>query len=56
MTKEKKKRTGLRVIIAIVIILGLFLSLIGFITDFMWFRELGYVSVFFTKLFTQIFI
>ena len=41
-------------IIAIVIILGLFLSLIGFITDFMWFRELGYVSVFFTKLFTQI--
>lgn len=54
MTKEKKKRTGLRVIIAIVIILGLFLSLIGFITDFMWFRELGYVSVFFTKLFTQI--
>ncbi len=54
MTKEKKKRTGLRVIIAIVIILGLFLSLIGFITDFMWFRELGYVSVFLTKLFTQI--
>ena len=54
MTKEKKKRTGLRVIIAIVIILGLFLSLIGFITDFMWFRELGYVSVFFTKLFTQL--
>lgn len=54
MTKEKKKRTGLRVIIAVVIILGLFLSLIGFITDFMWFRELGYVSVFFTKLFTQI--
>lgn len=54
MIKEKKKRTGLRVIIAIVIILGLFLSLIGFITDFMWFRELGYVSVFFTKLFTQI--
>ena len=55
MTKEKKKkRTGLRIIIAIVIILGLFLSLIGFITDFMWFRELGYVSVFLTKLFTQI--
>ena len=54
MTKEKKKRTGLRVIIAIAIILGLFLSLIGFITDFMWFRELGYVSVFLTKLFTQI--
>ncbi|QIB70644.1 UPF0182 family protein [Aminipila butyrica] len=28
--------------------------MIGFITDFLWFRELDYVSVFFTKLFTQL--
>ncbi|MBQ9972652.1 MAG: UPF0182 family protein [Firmicutes bacterium] len=28
--------------------------LIGFITDYLWFRELDYVSVFFTKLFTQL--
>lgn len=35
-------------------LLGLFFSLIGFITDFLWFRELGYVSVFLTKLLTQL--
>ena len=39
---------------AVVVILLLFFSLIGFITDFIWFKELDYVSVFFTKLFTQI--
>lgn len=51
----KKKRTGIKVlIIAIVVIIALFLSLIGFITDFLWFRELGYVSVFLTKLLTQL--
>ena len=55
MEKERKKsRKGLWVIIAIVVIIMLFLSLIGFITDFLWFKELDYVSVFFTKLFTQI--
>ena len=32
----------------------LFVALIGFITDYLWFKELGYVSVFFTKLFTQL--
>ena len=54
MTKGKKKRPLLWIIIAVVVILLLFFSLIGFITDFLWFRELDYVSVFFTKLFTQI--
>lgn len=55
MAKEKKKRRPvLWVVIAVVIILMLFLSLIGFITDFLWFKELDYVSVFFTKLFTQL--
>ena len=55
-TKEtKKKRTGWKgIIIVILIILMLFAALIGWITDFMWFRELGYVSVFLTKLFTQL--
>lgn len=52
--RNKKKRPGMWIIIAIVVIILLFLSLIGFITDFLWFRELDYVSVFFTKLFTQI--
>lgn len=51
----KKKKMGLRGLIVIILILiALFLSLIGFITDFLWFRELGYISVFFKKLFTQL--
>ncbi len=56
MTKEKKKRKlGIKgLIIAILLVLLLFLMLIGFITDFLWFKELDYVSVFFTKLFTQL--
>ena len=55
-TKAKKKRgLGVRgVIIVILLIVLLFVALIGWITDFMWFREMGYVSVFLTKLFTQL--
>lgn len=41
-------------ILILVLILALFLSLIGFITDYLWFKELGYVSVFFKQLFTQL--
>lgn len=55
MQKEKKKRKkGIWIIVALLVIIAVFLSLIGFITDFLWFKELDYVSVFFTKLFTQI--
>jgi len=51
----KKKRTAAKgLIVAIAVIIVLFLALIGFITDFLWFKELGYVSVFLTKLFTQL--
>ena len=51
----KKKKTGIKWIILIILLLiVLFVSLIGFITDFLWFRELGYVSVFLTKLVTQL--
>lgn len=53
-TKEKKRGIGLKLIIVLVVIILLFLALIGFITDFLWFKELDYVSVFFTKLFTQL--
>lgn len=52
--EKKKKRIGLKLLVAVVVIILLFLALIGFITDFLWFRELDYVSVFFTKLFTQL--
>lgn len=56
MSKEKKKRKlGIQgIIIVILLIILLFIALIGFITDFLWFKELGYVSVFLTKLFTQL--
>ena len=56
MAKQKKKRKfGIQgVIIVILLVILLFVSLIGFITDFLWFRELDYVSVFLTKLFTQL--
>lgn len=53
--KEKKRNgKGKYVLLAILIILAIFVSLIGYITDFMWFKELGYVGVFFKKLFTQL--
>ena len=53
--KKSKRGIGLRgIIIAVLLIILLFVMLIGWITDFMWFRELGYVSVFLTKLLTQI--
>lgn len=51
----KKGKIGIRgILIAILLILLLFVSLIGYLTDFLWFKELGYTTVFFTKLFTQL--
>lgn len=40
--------------LVLVVVLALLTSLTNFITDWMWFIEMGYVSVFFTKLFTQL--
>lgn len=56
MAKGKKKgKVGIQgALIVILLIIFLFVALIGFITDYLWFKELGYVSVFFTKLFTQL--
>ena len=42
------------IVMFIVIIVALFLLLIDFITDWLWFKEMGYVSVFFTQLFTEL--
>lgn len=51
----KKRRLGLGVIIVILlVIIACFRGLVNFITDFLWFKELGYVSVFFKQLFTQL--
>lgn len=50
-----KKRIGVTVVIIILVaLLGLFGALIGFITDYLWFKEMGYTSVFFKQLFTQL--
>lgn len=42
------------VLLALVLIVVLFVSLIGFIADFLWFKEMGYLSVFFKKMVTQL--
>ncbi len=52
--EKKKKHVGLKILIGVIILIALFLCLIGFITDFLWFKELDYVSVFLTKLLTQL--
>lgn len=51
----KTKRIGITLaIIVLLIIIAGFGALVGFITDYLWFRELGYTSVFFKQLFTQL--
>ena len=42
------------ILIAVALLLGLFLGLINFITDLLWFIEMDYLSVFLMKLFTQL--
>ncbi|WP_243151082.1 MULTISPECIES: UPF0182 family membrane protein [Anaerotruncus] len=55
---NKKSAKGQRrlsvIIMFIVIILALFLLLINFITDWLWFKEMGYVSVFLKQLTTEL--
>jgi len=48
---QKRRRAVFVTILAVLILLIL---LVNFITDWMWFAEMKYVSVFFTKLFTQL--
>lgn len=52
---KERKKLGLKgIILLAVIVIGLFLALIGFITDLLWFREMGYLSVFFKQIVTQL--
>ncbi|MBR5517387.1 MAG: UPF0182 family protein [Firmicutes bacterium] len=51
---EKFQKHFSLIILTLVIIAGLFISLIGFIADYLWFQEMGYLSVFFTQLVTQL--
>ena len=52
MGKHQKKLS--LIILVLVLVIGLFFSLIGFITDYLWFKEMGYLSVFFKQLVTQL--
>ena len=53
--KRKRPRKGLSVIIMILaVIVCLTVLLVGFITDWMWFKDLGYTSVFWKKLLTEL--
>lgn len=51
---EKLEKKISIIVLIVVLIVSLFLALVGFISDFMWFREMGYVAVFFTQLATQL--
>lgn len=51
---EKFQRRLSIVILVVVILLAMFFSAITFITDFMWFQEMGYVDVFLKELTTQL--
>ena len=54
-TKRKRRKFSFKwLLLGLLVILGLFMALIGFITDFLWFKELGYVSVFLKQLITQL--
>lgn len=53
--RRKRPRKGLSVIIMLlVIILAALVMLVGFITDWLWFKDLGYTSVFWKKLTTEL--
>lgn len=51
---EKLEKKVSIIILIVVVAASLFLTLVGFISDFMWFKEMGYVAVFFTQLVTQL--
>ena len=52
--KGRRHRKGLSIVIMIVaVIVCLLVMLVGFITDWMWFKDLGYTSVFWKKLVTE---
>ncbi len=54
---KKKPRKGLSVIIMLLVIIGAAtVALVGFITDWLWFKDLGYTSVFWKKLLTELMI
>lgn len=52
---KKRPRKGLAFLIMIfAVILSALVMMVGFITDWMWFKDLGYTSVFWKKMLTQL--
>jgi len=53
--KRKRGRKGLSLVVMIIAVVLAFLAMmVGFITDWMWFGDLGYTSVFWKRLVTQL--
>ena len=53
--KDRKKITALSTIIMLVaVVAALLVALVGFLTDWMWFKDLGYTAVFWKKLVTEL--
>ena len=52
--KTANKRRVSIILLAVVVIVALFLLLLNFITDWLWFKEVGYTGVFLTKLVNQL--
>ncbi len=51
---DKAKRRLSVILLILVVAAAIFFSLITYITDYMWFKEMGYVDVFFKQLVTQL--
>ena len=51
---KRSRRSGLIAVIIVLIILAVVVACADFITDLIWFGEVGYTSVFLTELFTKI--
>ena len=52
--KRKKDKKVSLIIMLVIIVLSLLLALTGFITDWLWFKDLGYTDVFWKKYITEI--
>ncbi len=53
--KRRRGRKGLSLAIMLfAVILAFLVAMVGFITDWMWFKDLGYTSVFWKRLLTQL--
>ena len=54
MNKEKRGGKFKIILLALVVLAGLLYKLTDFITDYLWFREMGYTSVFFKEIGTKL--